>query len=85
MVSPVNVHELEREPLMSNFQTAFDAGRKAVKRRRFLMLCAVCAFAGVSGATRAISAHHYIAAVFMLVLFLGILPSVWWRYIRQED
>jgi hypothetical protein len=70
---------------MSNFRMAFDAGRKAVTRRRLLLLCAVCAFAGVSGATRAVSAHHCIAAFFMLVLFLGILPSVWWRYIKQED
>ncbi len=85
MVWAANVRKVEREPHMSKFQTAYDAGRRAVKNRRLLMLWAVCAFAGISGATRAVATHDYVAAFLMLVLFLGILPSVGWHYLRQED
>ena len=69
---------------VTDFQRAFDAGRRGVRNRRTALLLSILAFMAADTIIYECLHHHYVLAVLSAVFFLIVMPWLGWRWIRPE-
>lgn len=67
---------------MSKFATGFEAGRRAVRERRTMLLWLVQVFMTVDVVIHECSERHYVGAVLAPFFFLVAVPWFGWKWFK---